>query len=88
MLGRPVEVLGCTAILAHERIETEDVAVGVIRFESGALGVLHATTAAFPGLSARVQVHGDKGSIVIEDDELSFIHSLEKRQPTRSSCPA
>ena len=32
------------ATLAHERIETADVAV-VVRFESGALGVLHATTA-------------------------------------------
>ena len=74
MLGRPVEVFGCAATLAHERIETEDVAVGVVRFESGARGVLHATTAAFPGLSARLQVHGDKGSIVIENDELSFIH--------------
>lgn len=31
----------------------------VVRFESGALGVLHATTAAFPGLSARIQAHGD-----------------------------
>ena len=59
MLGRPVEVFGCTAILAHEWIETEDVAVGVVRFESGAFGVLHATTAAFPGLSARLQLHRD-----------------------------
>jgi UDP-N-acetyl-2-amino-2-deoxyglucuronate dehydrogenase len=74
MLGTPVEVFAYTGNLAHERIETEDVAVGVVRFESGALGVLHATTAAFPGLSARLQVHGDKGSIVIENDELSFIH--------------
>jgi UDP-N-acetyl-2-amino-2-deoxyglucuronate dehydrogenase len=78
MLGTPVEVFALTAILAHERIETEDVAVGVVRFESGALGVLHATTAAFPGLSARLQVHGDKGSIVIENDELSFIHLTRK----------
>lgn len=78
MLGRPVEVFGCTAILAHQRIETEDVAVGVVRFESGALGVLHATTAAFPGLSARLQVHGDKGSIVIEDDKLTFIRVTPK----------
>ena len=78
MLGTPVEVFAYTAILAHERIETEDVAVGVVRFESGALGVLHATTAAFPGLSARLQLHGDKGSIVIENDELSFIHLTRK----------
>ena len=61
-MGRPVEVFAYTGTLAHERIEVEDVAVGVVRFESGALGVLHATTAAYPGLSARVQVHGDKGS--------------------------
>ena len=74
-LGRPVEVFAYTGTLAHERIEVEDVAVGVVRFESGALGVLHATTAAYPGLSARLQVHGDKGSVVIDNDELTFIHA-------------
>lgn len=73
-LGRPVEVFAYTAVLAHERVETEDVAVGVVRFESGALGVLHATTAAYPGLSARLQVHGDRGSAVIDDDVLTFVH--------------
>src|SRR5215210_3417046 len=73
-LGRPVEVFAYTGTLAHERIEVEDVAVGVVRFANGALGVLHATTAAYPGLSARLQVHGDKGSVVIDNDELSFIH--------------
>jgi UDP-N-acetyl-2-amino-2-deoxyglucuronate dehydrogenase len=74
MMGRPVEVFAYTGVLAHERIEVEDVAVGVVRFESGALGVLHATTAAYPGLSARVQVHGDRGSAVIDNDELVFLH--------------
>lgn len=73
-MGRPVEVFAYTGTLAHERIEVEDVAVGVVRFESGALGVLHATTAAYPGMSARLQVHGDRGSIVIDNDLLTFIH--------------
>ena len=73
-MGRPVEVFAYTGTLAHERIEVEDVAVGVVRFESGALGVLHATTAAYPGLSARLQVHGDQGSVVIDNDQLTFIH--------------
>jgi UDP-N-acetyl-2-amino-2-deoxyglucuronate dehydrogenase len=73
-MGRPVEVFAYTGTLAHERIEVEDAAVGVVRFESGALGVLHATTAAYPGLSARLQVHGDQGSVVIDNDQLSFIH--------------
>lgn len=71
-LGRPVEVFAYAGTLAHERIEVEDVAVGVVRFESGALGVLHATTAAYPGLSARLQVHGDRGSAVIDNDHLAF----------------
>ena len=73
-MGRPVEVFAYTGALAHERIDVEDVAVGVVRFESGALGVLHATTAAYPGLSARLQVHGDRGSVVIDNDELVFFH--------------
>jgi UDP-N-acetyl-2-amino-2-deoxyglucuronate dehydrogenase len=73
-LGRPVEVFAYTDTLAHDRIEVEDAAVGVVRFESGALGVLHATTAAYPGLSARLQIHGDRGSLVIDDDQLTFIH--------------
>ena len=91
-LGRPVEVFAYTATLAHERIETEDVAVAVVRFASGALATLHATTAAYPGLSARLQVHGDRGSVVIDDDELSFLHvnppgveAEEKLMGSRSS---
>jgi UDP-N-acetyl-2-amino-2-deoxyglucuronate dehydrogenase len=71
-LGRPVEVFAYTGTLAHRRIEVEDVAAAVVRFESGALGMLHATTAAYPGLSARLQVHGDRGSAVIDDDQLVF----------------
>lgn len=73
-MGRPVEVFAYTGTLAHERMEVEDVAVGVVRFENGALGVLHATTAAYPGLSARLQVHGDRGSVIIDNDKLAFIH--------------
>ena len=82
-MGRPVEVFAYTGTLAHERIEVEDVAVGVVRFENGALGVLHATTAAYPGLSARLQVHGDRGSVVIDNDKLTFIHRTPQRQQRR-----
>src|SRR5215204_811186 len=77
-MGRPVEVFAYTGTLAHERIEVEDAAVAVVRFENGALGVLHATTAAYPGLSARLQVHGDHGSIVIDNDFLTFIHTTPR----------
>jgi len=74
-LGHPVAVFAHTARLAHERIVVEDTAVATVRFTSGALGVLHATTAGFPGLSVRVQVHGSRGSGVIENDQLAFFAS-------------
>jgi predicted dehydrogenase len=73
-LGRPVEIYAETALLAHERIEVEDVAVATVRFESGALAVLHATTSAYPGLDVLVQVHGARGSAVLRDDQLAYFH--------------
>ena len=73
-MGRPVEVFAYTGSVAHERVETEDVAAAVVKFDRGALGVIHATTAAYPGLSARVHVHGDRGSMVIDDDQLTYVH--------------
>ncbi len=75
VMGQPVEVSAQTGLLAHAGIEVEDVAVATVRFASGALGVLHGTTAAYPGLSARVQVHGDSGSAIIDDDRLAWFHT-------------
>jgi UDP-N-acetyl-2-amino-2-deoxyglucuronate dehydrogenase len=76
-LGRPVEVFAHTALLAHDRVEIEDVAVATVRFESGALGIIHATTAAYPGLSVRLQVHGDRGSAIIDDDQLEYFFAAD-----------
>jgi UDP-N-acetyl-2-amino-2-deoxyglucuronate dehydrogenase len=73
-MGTPVEVFAYTACLAHERIEVEDTAVAVVKFASGALGMIHGTTAAYPGLDASLRVFGSKGSAVISDDELVFLH--------------
>jgi len=84
MMGVPTEVFAYAASLAHERIEVEDTAVGVVRFASGALGVVHGTTAACPGLDASVRVFGAKGSAVISDDELVFLHP----NATASDAPA
>lgn len=85
-LGTPVEVFAYTASLAHEGLGVEDVAAAVVKFASGALGVLHGTTAAFPGLNARLQIHGDQGSAVIDNDVLTFIHTSPP--PHRPGYPA
>lgn len=77
MMGDPVEVYAQTACLAHERIEVEDTAAATIRFANGALAVVHGTTAAYPGLTARLQIHGDRGSAVIDDDRLAYFHAAD-----------
>lgn len=76
-LGRPVEISAQTGLLAHDRVEVEDVAVATVRFESGALGVIHATTAAYPGLSVRLHVHGDRGSAIIDNDQLEYFGAAD-----------
>ena len=80
-MGAPVEVFGWTATLAHERIEVEDTAVAVVRFASGALGTIHATTAAYPGMGLLLAIHGDGGSAAILDEELSFLHATDGAPP-------
>ena len=80
MFGEPVDVSARTATLAHDRIEVEDTLVATITFASGALAVIHATTAAFPNVGTRLQVHGSKGSAVIEEDQLLFFSSSASDQ--------
>ncbi|MFC0673634.1 Gfo/Idh/MocA family protein [Brachybacterium hainanense] len=86
-LGRPLEVFGYTALLAHEGIEVEDTAAGVVRFESGALGLLHATTAAFTDEAVRVQVFGDRGSALLEGDRLVSLTGMDD-VPAEAAAPA
>ncbi len=73
LMGPVKSVFAYTDTLVH-RMETEDVAVAVLRFANGALGTITATTGAYPGVSTRIEIYGDKGSAVIEDDRLSYLH--------------
>jgi predicted dehydrogenase len=70
LMGPATHVGGFTATLAHERIEVEDTAVACLRFASGALGVIQAATSVHPGLPKTVAVHGDRGTAVIEQDDI------------------
>ena len=49
LMGPVVEIQAQTATLAHERIEVEDVATATLRFANGALGIIEASTAVYPG---------------------------------------
>jgi len=67
----PVEtVQAFTGTLSHERIEVEDTAVAVLRFASGALGVIEGTTSAYPGFLKKLEISGSQGSIIMEEGAL------------------
>jgi predicted dehydrogenase len=76
--GGPVERVWAVAdVLGHERIEVEDVLCASMRFRSGALGTVTATTCAYPGFPATIHVHGTKGSVSICGDELQSVDCVD-----------
>src|SRR6266478_4831375 len=78
-MGPVKSIYAYTDTLVHS-VETEDVAVAVLRFTNGALGTIVATTGAYPGVSTRIEIFGDKGSAIIEDDRLSYLHLAREDQ--------
>jgi predicted dehydrogenase len=69
--GMPAEVFAWTTRRVHEGIEAEDTACATFRFKHGGLGVLEATTAAYPGWERRLEICGELGSAAIEDDRIA-----------------
>jgi len=69
LMGPVAAVRAETALLAHRRIAVEDVAVATLQFANGALGVVEASTAVYPGYLKRIEIHGSAGSAVMEEED-------------------
>jgi predicted dehydrogenase len=66
----PVESLQAySETLAHE-IEAEDTATCIMRFRSGALGMIYGTTASFPGQFRRLEITGTRGTVIQVENSL------------------
>jgi len=68
--GRVKSVFGAYGVFAHD-MGAEDKTVAILKFENGALGTLMTTTCAYPGISQNILIHGDKGTITKEEDQLT-----------------
>jgi predicted dehydrogenase len=82
-MGPVSQVTAQTATLAHERIAVEDTLVATLRFANGALGVIEASTAAFPGSLKRIEISGSTGSAILEEETLkawNFVKALKSDQ--------
>jgi predicted dehydrogenase len=66
----PVKSLSARIATLARRIEVEDTAVAMLEFANGALGTIQATTSVYPGYPRRLGIHGDRGSIILEEDAL------------------
>ena len=69
--GPVTEIYAQWQLGAAHKMESEDVANAVVRFASGATGVIQGSTAFAPGYPERVEFHGTKGSAIMTADQLT-----------------
>ncbi len=72
LMGPVAEVQAQAAMLGHKRIAVEDTAVATLRFKNGALGVIEASTATWPGSLKRIEIRGTQGSAVMEEEDITM----------------
>ncbi|MGA2120181.1 MAG: Gfo/Idh/MocA family oxidoreductase [Bryobacteraceae bacterium] len=71
LAGPVAEVSAFWQLGALHKIESEDVVSAVLKYASGATGVVQAATAFWPGYPERVEIHGTKGTAVVTGDKLT-----------------
>ncbi len=83
VMGPVKWVSGKTKTITHD-IEVEDTGMAMLEFVNGAYGVIQASTATYPGLPARLEIHGTKGTIIIEGEKIAFMQ-IEGQEPYKES---
>lgn len=76
-MGEPVEVFSMEATRIRN-IEAEDVSVGLVKFNSGALGVVQASTSVYKqNFEESITIFGEKGTVKIGGKNAIFFDHLE-----------
>jgi len=83
LAGGPRKIYGHASTLART-IEVEDTAVAVAELEGGCLATITGTTSVTPGFPRRLALHGQRGSIVLEETRIVTwqIEGEPERTPT------
>ncbi len=71
LMGPVKELFGAWQLGALHKIESEDVVDAIIKYTSGATGVIQASTAFTPGYPERIEIHGTKGTAIMTADRLT-----------------
>jgi UDP-N-acetyl-2-amino-2-deoxyglucuronate dehydrogenase len=70
-MGPVAQVQALSATQVHD-MEAEDCALAIVRFASGAVGSITASTAVFPGFAQRLEISGTDGTVIIEDSAITY----------------
>jgi len=86
-MGEVESVYGLTGIFAHKNIEGEDNAAAVLRFSSGAIGVIEGSTSIQPAMDRKIEIHGEKGTATLSGDsvEISIGQTITKNKNAKSN---
>jgi predicted dehydrogenase len=71
VMGPAAEVCAFRGALRYSHLEGEDTLVGSLRFRSGALGAIEATTSVAPGFKRRLEISGERGTAILDGDAIS-----------------
>jgi predicted dehydrogenase len=69
LVGMPTKVSAQVRTRVHA-IEMEDTAAALLEFPVGALGVIEAATSCYPGSRLRLEIAGERGTAILEDDRI------------------
>ena len=76
-MGPVARVVGKRATLGHT-IETEDTAMALLEFESGAFGSVATTTCSFPNLGTHIEFSGGAGTLTWQDQGITRFVAAER----------
>ena len=71
MMGPVQSAFAMKKALRYPQIEAEDTLVGNLQFANGALGAVVATTSIKPGFKRRLEISGERGTIILDGDAIS-----------------
>jgi predicted dehydrogenase len=84
MCGPVARVSAFAATRVHP-IEVEDTLTATLEFASGALGVLEASTCAYPGYPRRLELTGRDGTLILDGDALVAVDHRDGQLPAPTS---
>lgn len=88
-----VEVVGMTDRLKHDYIEAEDLGIALVRFASGAYGIIEGTTDIYPkNLEETLYLFGEKGTVKAGGEAVNIIEEwrfsdyLDEPETVKKEC--